>query len=94
MEIKESTKKSKYDQLECFLKNMILNTTATSLKFSASEPAEELLSIINYSTLARSQTMLNFYLHKSKCVFYAKISKKKLPTVTNSLLTPMLSIKF
>ena len=62
----KEAKKSKRDSLEPFVKQMILNASATSSEFSAEEPTAELLAIMNYSSLARSQTMLNFYLHKAK----------------------------
>ena len=46
---------------------MILSASATSSQIPASERTDELKSIINCSSLVRSQAMLNFYLHKSKC---------------------------
>ena len=74
LESKDAPKKTKYELLEPFMKQMILNASATSSEFSATEPTAELVSIINCSSLARSQTMLNFYLHKSKCNVDAPLS--------------------
>ena len=59
-------KKSKYDLLEPLIKQMILNASATSSEFASKEPAAELLAIANCSSLARCQTMLNFYLYEAK----------------------------
>ena len=53
---------------------MILNDSATSSSCPAIAPAEELSFITNYTFLARSQTMLNFYLHKDECNVEAPLS--------------------
>ena len=56
------------------MKQIILNGSATLLEFLATELMAELVSIINYLSLAWSQTMLNFYLYKSKCNADAPLS--------------------
>ena len=66
METKESSKKKKFDSFPSFIVNMIRNASASSSMTLAESLTDALKSIIDCSTLAQSQTMLNFFLHSNK----------------------------
>ena len=62
---KESaTKKCKFDSLEPFIKNMILNASSASGSVSAVEPSAHVRSIMNCATISRAQLSVNHLLQK------------------------------
>ena len=52
--------------MECLVENMTLSASATSSHAPATSTTNELLAIIDHSSLSRSQTMLDLHVHKKK----------------------------
>ena len=65
--LEKSTKKCKFDSMESFTKQMILNASAKTSNISASRPCTSFLEILNCASASRSQASLNHKLHQKDC---------------------------
>ena len=54
-----------FDKLEDFQKHLILNASSPSTPGHAPAPTTELKDLINFSSLAKAQVLLNYQLNKS-----------------------------
>ena len=61
---RDTQKKCKFDSLEPFLKQMILNASSVSGAASAVDPSPHVKSLMNCSSIARAQITLNHLLQK------------------------------
>lgn len=73
---KESKEKDscKFDKLEMFQKHLILNASLKSDLGLAAYPSSELKSLLNCSSLAKAQVLLNHHLNKKRIHIEAQLS--------------------
>ena len=57
-------KKCKFDGLKSFIKTLILNASSKCRDFTAPDPTDELRQLMNCTTIAQSQLVLNQLLYK------------------------------